>query len=344
MENKIDVLETKYSSLIPTYNNALAKIETLINDLLTLEKIQIHAVQERVKSVESFLQKATSYENPFLEITDYIVLRIICYIPSDVERVCSLIEDNFCIDRKNSVNKTSSLGIDKVGYESIHFIAKLNSVRSGLPEFSFMKDFCFEIQIRTLLQHTWAEIEHDKNYKFSGTLPDSIKRRFNILSGTLELIDREFDNLSSEIDHYKKQVKQNLKDKKYDIEITTESLIEYFTEKKEFDLLTKKSLDVFTKFSSEIIQEMSDFGIKTLKDFIELENSISKESLLFRKEGNTIPGYVRNCMILNDANKYFAKSWKMHWTEADEYLKQYLSTQGINFYALVRKKNKRGRL
>ena len=98
------------------------------------------------------------------------------------------------------------------------------------------------------------------------------------------------------------------------------------------------------KFSSEIIQEMSDFGIKTLKDFIELENSISKESLLFRKEGNTIPGYVRNCMILNDANKYFAKSWKMHWTEADEYLKQYLSTQGINFYALVRKKNKRGRL
>lgn len=32
-----------------------------------------------------------------------------------------------------------------------------------------------EVQIRSLLQHAWAEIEHDRNYKFSGILPKELR-------------------------------------------------------------------------------------------------------------------------------------------------------------------------
>jgi hypothetical protein len=51
-----------------------------------------------------------------------------------------------------------------------------------------------EIQIRSLLQHTWAEIEH-AYYKAERSLPASIRRRVSLLAGQLELADNEFVNL-----------------------------------------------------------------------------------------------------------------------------------------------------
>jgi putative GTP pyrophosphokinase len=49
-----------------------------------------------------------------------------------------------------------------------------------------------EIQVRTILQHAWAEIEHDIQYKSSTAIPEEIRRRFMALAGMLEIADREF--------------------------------------------------------------------------------------------------------------------------------------------------------
>lgn len=46
--------------------------------------------------------------------------------------------------------------------------------------------------MRTILQHAWAEIEHDIQYKSTNTIPAEIKRRFMSLAGMLEIADREF--------------------------------------------------------------------------------------------------------------------------------------------------------
>jgi len=81
------------------------------------------------------------------------------------------------------------------------------TIEKKLPEYTACKDCVFEIQIRTILQHTWAEIEHDKNYKYSGVLPDEIERRLNLLSAVLESADNEFNTISQEIDNYTKSVK-----------------------------------------------------------------------------------------------------------------------------------------
>lgn len=330
-------LEQKYSSLIPSYTSALEKIKALLDSLIQLEKISIHALQGRVKTVESFSQKAIEYNNPFSEITDYIGIRIICYIPNDVQKICRLIEKEFTIDKDKSINKTSSLGIDKVGYESIHYIVKLNNDRKKLPEYHFMKDYCFEIQVRTILQHTWAEIEHDRNYKFSGSIPDSFKRRFNIISGTLELIDREFNNLASEIDLYKAQLKKDINKNNYNIEITTDSLIEYFAKKKEFYLLSSHSLEILNKKSEEIIQELYDYGIKNLSDFVELDKSVSKEIAFKKLDHKTILGYIRDCMIFNNAELYFKNSWKEHWTGSLDEWKKIYEENGIDLSKIMNK-------
>ncbi|WP_409370853.1 GTP pyrophosphokinase, partial [Mycolicibacter minnesotensis] len=50
------------------------------------------------------------------------------------------------------------------------------------------------IQVRTVLQHAWAEFEHDVRYK--GSIPaehvPDLDRRFTLAAGLLELADREF--------------------------------------------------------------------------------------------------------------------------------------------------------
>ena len=54
-----------------------------------------------------------------------------------------------------------------------------------------------QVQIRTVLQHAWAEFEHDIRYK--GTIPDEhvpdLDRRFTLAAGLLELADREFSTI-----------------------------------------------------------------------------------------------------------------------------------------------------
>src|SRR5262249_43337388 len=45
-----------------------------------------------------------------------------------------------------------------------------------------------------ILQHAWAEIEHDLGYK-AGNIPDKFRRRFSRVSALLELADEEFMNL-----------------------------------------------------------------------------------------------------------------------------------------------------
>ncbi|MDO5684258.1 MAG: hypothetical protein Q4G46_15720, partial [Propionibacteriaceae bacterium] len=56
---------------------------------------------------------------------------------------------------------------------------------------------CFSVQLRTVLQHAWAEFEHDVRYK--GTIPPEqvpdLDRRFTLAAGLLELADSEFTTI-----------------------------------------------------------------------------------------------------------------------------------------------------
>ena len=51
-----------------------------------------------------------------------------------------------------------------------------------------------QVQLRTVLQHAWAEFEHDIRYK--GSVPpehaSEFDRRFTLAAGLLELADQEF--------------------------------------------------------------------------------------------------------------------------------------------------------
>jgi putative GTP pyrophosphokinase len=92
------------------------------------------------------------------------------------------------------------IAAERFGYQSIHYLVKLSAARARLPEYQPFAGTIAEIQVRTILQHAWAEIEHDIQYKSSAVIPVQIHRRFMALSGMLEIADREFQGIQ-DADH-----------------------------------------------------------------------------------------------------------------------------------------------
>ena len=239
------------------YSACAETIERLIKTLLNESEIPYHSIGSRIKTEESFVNKCQKekYKNPISEITDVCGLRIITYTNHDVGTIKELIEREFKIDKVNSIDKSKQMSDDQVGYLSIHYVATLNDNRAELAEYRTYRSIKFEIQIRTLLQHAWAEIEHDRNYKFSGELPSEIKRRFYLVAGSLELLDREFEQISEDIDKYAKEVRQEAENGNLDVLIDSTSLSEYLSIK----FSDKVNGKTFVNDDKTIISELQDF-------------------------------------------------------------------------------------
>lgn len=303
----------------PIYKRLANKVNTVLVEILEMEKIPYHMIQFRAKEIESFNNKISGdkYKDPLNEIHDFAGIRVITYVEDEVEKVKDVIEKAFKIDWKNSLDKSESLGVDKVGYKSVHYVAHLKADRLKLPENTQFKNKCFEIQVRTILQHAWAEIEHDRNYKFSGVLPQQINRRFKILSGTLELVDREFNSIAQDIDTITSEVKNETSKGNFDIKLNSTTFSEYF--KNRFPSIMQ-NYEVEDLTSKTVIKELNDYGITNIKDFDKIipkdfENQFVTKYVEI--DGIWAGAIVRSILIVNDYDSYFEKinpSWNK-WSD-----------------------------
>lgn len=120
------------------------------------------------------------------------------------------------------------LNRELVGYHSIHYIVSLRPPRTNLPEYSMYADLRAEVQIRTVLQHAWAEIEHDIQYKSTDDIPRTIRQRFANLAGLLAIADREFQSLQDEAQQIRKETQSSVEEGRFgDLPITADSLKAY---------------------------------------------------------------------------------------------------------------------
>jgi ppGpp synthetase/RelA/SpoT-type nucleotidyltranferase len=148
-----------------------------------------------VKTRESLHEKLRRPANKYHvlnDVTDVAGVRIICYFAADVDRIGSLVESEFHVDQANSVDKRALLDPDRFGYLSLHHIVRFTDDRAKLREYRRFAGLPLEIQTRSILQHAWAEIEHDLGYKTTLAVPDILRRRFARIAGLLELADQEF--------------------------------------------------------------------------------------------------------------------------------------------------------
>ena len=327
----------------PIYKRLSSKVESLLSEVFESNNISYHIVTSRTKTIESVRGKVSKgkYERPEEEIQDFSGIRIITYVEDEVSKICDVIESIFEIDKENSSNKSDDLGLDKVGYKSVHYIASLDANRLNLPEYKQYIGRCFEIQVRTILQHAWAEIEHDRNYKYAGKLPKDIGRRFKILSGVLEMADREFNNISNEIDTISKNTAESTKTGKLDIALSSTTLKQYLHTK--FKNLIDQGYVFDPDTENEVISSMEKFGINTLEEFDQIIPE-DFEAAISRIGSKRLPisGFIIRILIINDYDKYFSQlPGKEHWVwtglDDDGIERNFFSHFGVDWKAIEEK-------
>jgi ppGpp synthetase/RelA/SpoT-type nucleotidyltranferase len=177
-----------------------AEAVELVTSVLDEAGINYLSVSGRTKSIASFAEKATRsaegvrlYSDPLREIGDQLGVRVITYVRDDVGAVVDLLGDQVVItDDRDLGRETASEG--RFGYASRHLQIVLDAARESQPAYAHLRGRNVQVQIRTVLQHAWAEFEHDIRYK--GTVPaehaHDFDRRFTLAAGLLELADLEF--------------------------------------------------------------------------------------------------------------------------------------------------------
>ncbi|MFC6152764.1 GTP pyrophosphokinase [Nocardioides yefusunii] len=194
----------EYAALRPTLVEPTLRCAELITSLLDDTGINYLTVTSRTKTVASFAAKAARIQaadpaaDPIAAITDAVGVRVITYVQEGVTAVAALFEQEFqVLDDRDMGLETAALG--NFGYSSRHMLVR---VPDEAPEgFEDIAGAVANVQLRTVLQHSWAEFEHDIRYK--GTIPESLapdlNRRFTLAAGLLELADREFSSIQAQL-------------------------------------------------------------------------------------------------------------------------------------------------
>ena len=112
-----------------------------------------------------FIRKRDKYKNPYEEVKDKVGLRWVVLLTEQLETFCKIIESSkyWSFSKDRTLNDWEE-NPEVFSYQSIHYvlIAKQKliyentEIKIGTP--------C-EVQLRTLLQHTYSEFDHDTIYK-----------------------------------------------------------------------------------------------------------------------------------------------------------------------------------
>jgi len=232
----------RYQPLQGLYGDFAYTLESIVRATLGLENIHFHTLESRGKEILSLQSKAAQasesdpsapkYADPLLEITDLAGARMITFFLSDIDRIRPLVRQEF--DVVEEIDKSRELEEEEkyVGYQSIHYIVRLKPERTRLPEYKRFDDLVGELQIRTIMQHAWAEIEHDIQYKSVAILPTPIRRRFAQLAGLLAVADREFEDIQRDEEQLRLSARKSVEAGRFEnVEITADALKAYLDRK-----------------------------------------------------------------------------------------------------------------
>jgi len=180
----------------------------------------IRQVMSRIKQSDKVVEKIFRKPEIFLnklsgdslkKMHDTIGLRIIVYFSSQLSLIDRELRNSTFFEIDNNYppkayfepEKLMRLGLSHIdskqkesGYTSIHYMVRLKESSIRLTERPV-----FEIQVRTLAQELWCELEHVLSYKPETRPNFSAKRRFQILSRDVSVIDEHFNLLYEELIH-----------------------------------------------------------------------------------------------------------------------------------------------
>ncbi len=194
------------------YGDYALFLEDALNHMIKGRLCPEATVQVRPKKRASFagkvLRKKDKYRNPASQLTDLCGGRIIVHTKSEVVRIVEFIREHFEIDDPNSLDQVDRLQAGEFGYRSVHLIVWLSEAKlAGMPLTEDIRKKArknpkvlelklkAEIQVRTIAQHIWADIGHDRVYKSEFEVPFLWKRELGKIAALLEDVDDSFTRI-----------------------------------------------------------------------------------------------------------------------------------------------------
>ena len=204
------LVETRYEQTKESLRQVLDVLSREIQRILELEGIHV-TVKARLKSFESYYRKligkldGNRISDGNMKVNDLLGIRVISPFQGDLRNVEQALRRNYYVLEVEHKGRDQSYR--EFGYDSIHLLLRVPErilknlgIESG--------DYVFEVQVRTILQEAWAEIEHELVYKAELTpLDEPLKRKLASLKATLTLSD----NIFQEIREYQRQMQDTLR-------------------------------------------------------------------------------------------------------------------------------------
>ncbi len=169
-----------------------------LGDALRSARLDDARLETRTKSLESFLDKATrsdgrggfKYADPRTQLTDFVGARVLVPLSADVAPVARLVQRRYVVEEMSD-QRVDQLA-DVPGYQSLHFLLRFRDEDREALGLTDAPDVPVEVQVRSILQHAWAALQHDLMYKGERQPTSHVRRRLIALAGLLELADQEF--------------------------------------------------------------------------------------------------------------------------------------------------------
>lgn len=192
-------LESTYSERFNRILTPLAlRLQNYLREMVK-DLPHIDRVAARAKSIDRFMAKAEKrvgpklkYTAPLVQIQDQIGARIVVFYLSDVDIVAAKVNDHL---RKIETQAIVPDSEAEFGYFGRHFIlfVPTDLFDTAIPQNQAPK--FFELQIKTLYQHAWAEANHDIAYKPPDELSSDDRRRIAFTAAQSWGADQIFDDL-----------------------------------------------------------------------------------------------------------------------------------------------------
>jgi ppGpp synthetase/RelA/SpoT-type nucleotidyltranferase len=206
LEEQID----RFSEVLPRYVKYAEILQKILRSACK-KYSPLSIIQTRPKSVASFGEKAIrkkhKYDDPVNQLTDLCGGRVITTTVDQVKMISKFVEEHFEVDRDNSVDVSQRHATAEFGYRSIHYIVSLKKgifpnkiVPLEIPDEVY--GLKAELQVRTTLEHAWADFYHDTNYKGDFKIPDKWDRELYSIAAVLEGVDKSFSRIDTNLKRY----------------------------------------------------------------------------------------------------------------------------------------------
>ena len=306
-------------------------VDKKLTELVKENGIRLFSSEHRVKTEESLRGKLNLKGDKYAsldDITDILGMRLICFFSDDVDKVAELIADHFVIDWDNSVDKRTQLDPRMFGYMSIHFICSLPA-DAGYPE--KLTEKRFEIQVRSVLQHVWADIEHDMGYKSAFGVPDAVTRNFSKIASLLEIADEQFVETRDDLKNYTDDIRAHIAaDTADELKIDMVSLNEYIRLSpamndllKDIAALPDCGAELYTAPADMYISQLEWLGIKTIGGLGDLLKR--NRDLAMRLASRALKGTDIELLVSNVGLRYLCRAELLSGGYTEEQAAEFLN-------------------